>query len=129
MNDLLTGKIRIKDGKWANETEFKEVEGVGRIPKDWGVGTIKNLSRLVGGYAFSSENSSENGARWLKIANVGFNKVKWDAISYLPISFMDKFFDYILRENDIVIAMTRPLIGRNLKISFLSLRDAPAMLN
>lgn len=44
MDDLLTGKIRIKDGKWVKETEFKEIEGVGRIPKDWDISKIKDVS-------------------------------------------------------------------------------------
>ena len=129
MDDLLTGKRRIKDGKWVEETEFKEVDGVGRVPNDWEVGSLNKLAKLVGGYAFSSEDSTENGVRWLKIANVGFNKIKWDIISYLPIKFKDAFSDYILSENDIVMAMTRPLLDRNLKISFISSSDTSTMLN
>ncbi|WP_411167755.1 restriction endonuclease subunit S [Clostridium sp. MB05] len=43
MDDLLTGKIRIKDGKWIKETEFKWIEGIGEVPKEWDNGNITTL--------------------------------------------------------------------------------------
>lgn len=61
MDDLLTGKIRIKDGKWVKETEFKEVEGVGRIPKDWEVKELKEIIKIYYGKDQKSVQDNVNG--------------------------------------------------------------------
>lgn len=47
MDDLLTGKRRFKNGKWVEETEFKKVEGVGRIPKEWDVVSLKECTSKI----------------------------------------------------------------------------------
>lgn len=46
MDDLLTGKIRIKDGKWIKETEFKYLGKNNRIPKNWENGSIASLANV-----------------------------------------------------------------------------------
>ncbi|KYH32225.1 EcoKI restriction-modification system protein HsdS [Clostridium tepidiprofundi DSM 19306] len=56
MDDLLIGKIRFKDSKWVKETEFKEVEGVGRIPKDWEYKTFDKISRVRQGLQIAIDN-------------------------------------------------------------------------
>lgn len=48
MDDLLSGKVRIKDGKRFRETRFKEVKGVGRIPWDWEVKELEQICNYVG---------------------------------------------------------------------------------
>ncbi|OXX84671.1 hypothetical protein AVM15_03015 [Paraclostridium benzoelyticum] len=44
MNDLLTGKVRIKDGKRFRETNFKDVKFLGKRPEGWVFDTFKNVS-------------------------------------------------------------------------------------
>lgn len=129
MDDLLTGKVRIKDGKRFRETNFKYVKGIGKIPWDWEVGNIRDLAKVLPGYAFSSEDSCECGVRWLKIANVSFNQIIWDTESYLPKNFEEIYSQYILKKGDIVLAMTRPIINRKLKLSIFKEDDGRALLN
>lgn len=47
MDDLLTGKIRIKDGKWVEETEFKFEEGIGSIPNYWEVSIHSKVANII----------------------------------------------------------------------------------
>lgn len=49
MVDLLTGKIRIKNGKWVEETDFKYVEGIGNIPKEWELKSIGDTLKIKHG--------------------------------------------------------------------------------
>lgn len=107
---------------------YKQTE-VGVIPKDWDLLPAKEMTSFIGGYSFSSNSAQNNGIRWVKIANVGVNKVKWDAKSYLPYSFAEMHSKYLLKENDVVIALTRPILSESLKIARLSLSDTPSLLN
>ena len=53
---------------------------------EWKAKKGKFLFEIFGGGSFKSEESMINGVKWLKIANVGINKIKNDEISY----FFDK---------------------------------------
>lgn len=48
MDDLLTGKVRIKDGKRFRETNFKDVKDVGKIPWDWEVKELGKICNYIG---------------------------------------------------------------------------------
>lgn len=107
---------------------YKQTE-VGVIPEDWSAVQAKEVVEFFGGYGFSSRLASNSGTKWLKIANVGINEIKWDAISYLPEHLIQPFKDYSLKENDVVMALTRPLLGDRLKVAKLASNDLPALLN
>jgi|694.fasta_scaffold69589_2 type I restriction enzyme S subunit len=126
MQQLLTGKTRLPgfgEGKGYKKTE------VGVIPEDWEVKKLGDVIKILGGYGFSSRFGSNTGIKWLKISNVGIEKINWDNITYLPVYFRTKFKDYILQPKDVVIALTRPIIGNKLKIAQLTTEDTPALLN
>lgn len=107
---------------------YKQTE-VGVIPNDWQSCLASDVISFFAGYSFSSKSAQSSGVKWLKIANVGLNEVKWDAESYLPYEFSKIHENYLLKPQDIVIALTRPLLGSNLKVAKLELEDSPALLN
>jgi type I restriction enzyme S subunit len=107
MDDLLTGKIRIENGKWVKETEFREVEGVGKVPEDWEVRDLGQYTCIEGGYAFSSSDYCSNGIQLLKIGNVFGNELCLERDqTYLPLNFANWFSKYIIKNEDIIISMT-----------------------
>ena len=120
MNELLTRGI--------GHTEFKDSE-LGRIPKSWEVLKLGSVGRCLGGFAFKSQDASSEGTRWMKIANVGVGVVKWDDESFLPKSFLETYSNFVLRQGDIVCAMTRPILNGKLKVATISESDAGALLN
>ena len=93
------------------ELRFKEFEGEFTLSK------LGDELNLFNGYAFSSKDSSENGVRWVKIADVGINKMKLDAPSFLPSEFKEKHSKFLLHKGDYVVALTRPILGGKLKIA------------
>jgi type I restriction enzyme S subunit len=156
MQQLLTGKTRLPqfafysdinstegavEGKRNNTTATNVIGAMdsrrkgtktselGEIPEDWDAVPANKAVEFFGGYGFSSRLSSDSGVKWLKIANVGLNEVKWDADSYLPESIVSSFKSYSLKENDVVMALTRPLLGDKLKIARIASTDLPALLN
>lgn len=101
----------------------------GTMPSDWKLLDCGNIISFVGGNAFKSKDSTTNGVRWLKIANVGVEKAKWSEESFLPENYISEFEKYLLSSGDIVMALTRPIIGNRLKICKLRESDVPALLN
>ncbi len=102
---------------------------VGVIPSDWEVRRTKDVLSYIGGGAFSSKDATADGVRWVKIANVGVNKIKWDDVSFLPSFFMFEFPNFVLKSGDVVVALTRPILDGELKIAILKDSDAPSLLN
>lgn len=102
---------------------------VGLIPEDWEVKKLGNILKVIGGGAFKSEDNSTSGIKWLKIANVGINKVVWNDENFLPIELVLNNENFLLKEGDYVIALTRPILDGKLKIAKLSQLDVPALLN
>lgn len=114
--------------KGIGHTKFKSSE-LGEIPESWELVPLGEVLKLQGGYAFKSNDACEDGIPWLKIANVGVAKVIWNELSFLPTGYEILYKDYCLKKGDIVIAMTRPLLGDNLKIAKITKNDEGALLN
>lgn len=107
---------------------YKQTE-LGVIPEEWEVLQTKDVFQIFSGNAFSSNDSTKYGIKWLKIANVSLNNVVWNELSYLPKNYLSIYDIYSLKENDIVIALTRPLLRDKLKIAQIRKCDTPALLN
>jgi type I restriction enzyme, S subunit len=120
MNELLTRGI--------GHTEFKE-SPVGLIPVGWEVKKLGAVANIQGGYAFKSTDAVDSGVRWLKIANVGVGEVMWENRSFLPYNFKVEHCNYVLEEGDVVVALTRPVLSRKLKVAKVKASDSGALLN
>jgi len=117
MQQLLTGKKRLLD----NEGK--------RFAGEWESLTIGDVVELFNGYAFKSSDALEKGYKWLKIANVGIGEIKWDNSSYLPEGYENEYNRFNLKVGDVVVAMTRPTLGNQLKIARLKNKDDESLLN
>lgn len=84
---------------------------------DWDKCKLSDVVSLFGGNAFSSQNSVESGARWLKISNVDIGRLKWNEESFLPTSYLEEYSAYRLKSGDYVMALTRPILNHELKIA------------
>lgn len=91
---------------------------------------LGDLAPLQPGYAFKSSEFSNNGVRLLRGSNVGVDETFWDESQtrYWPTSRRNEFADYVLNEDDIVIAMDRPFIAAGFKVARLGADDLPALL-
>ncbi|PTX44184.1 type I restriction enzyme S subunit [Christiangramia gaetbulicola] len=97
---------------------------------EWNVHKIEDTFSIFNGYAFSSSDAvKENGIIWVKIADVGINRMKRDNISYLPPEFLKKYEKFVLKENDYVIALTRPILSGKLKIARINSFFNNSLLN
>ncbi|HGF5072629.1 restriction endonuclease subunit S [Vibrio parahaemolyticus] len=91
-------------------SEFRESEG-------WNQKTVKDIFSIFQGYAFSSTDSVATGVRWLKIADVDIQKMNHDSPSFLPKHYEGEYGKFLVKKNDYVMALTRPILGGKLKIA------------
>ena len=98
------------------------------LPSDWM--TLGSIAPLQAGFAFKSSGFAEAGDRLLRGSNVAVDSTSWsaDATRFWPIELRAEYSDYILRDDDIVIAMDRPFITEGFKVARLTESDLPALL-
>ncbi|WP_407511281.1 restriction endonuclease subunit S [Acinetobacter baumannii] len=102
---------------------FKEFD------RKWDLKSLGDCFSLFSGYAFPSSASVDNGIRWLKIADVGIQEMTPNNLSFLPNDFKVQFPQFIVSKNDYVIALTRPILNKKLKIAKVGEFYDGALLN
>ena len=99
--------------------------------KKYEITTIGNYAKFQGGFAFKSKDFINEGIKLVKITNVHYNQLIWEDIDYLPKSYLEKYKDFVLKEGDLVLSMTRPIIKSldSVKIVRITKKDLPCLLN
>ena len=135
--DSLTRVIKVRQKELAffdKLIKARFVEMFGTIENNIFNYQVVELGKYVsiqGGYAFKSKDFTNSGIRLVQISNVNKDFLEWNNINWLPTSFEQKYKEYLLNENDLVIAMTRPIIKslNSVKIAKVSKSDLPSLLN
>jgi len=104
------------------------LENLPKLPSGWLWVPLSHLTDLIAGNAFKKSEYSDSGVRLFQIANVSFGEIVWDKIAYLPEGYLKAYPELRLSENDLVMALNRPLLDDELKIGILSESDAPSIL-
>ena len=121
----LLKKVRVEQEKQNREGKakkgktlplLKEEERWFEIPEGWEFERLGNYVKIISGNSFKSTDFNNiGGVKVVKITNAGVGAfVKSD--DYLPKEFLIKHNTYIVEENDLVLALTRPYIAAGLKI-------------
>lgn len=96
---------------------------------EWEEKPLKEVFSIFQGFAFSSEDSVSNGTRWLKIADVGLQQMKDDNPTFLPLNYKDQYQRFLVKKQDYVLALTRPILNMELKIAPVDQKFHNALLN
>lgn len=120
MRELFTRGLR---GEAQKETE------IGLVPESWETKTLSAICDFLPGFAFKSKDYVTSGIRLFKITNVSFGITSWDDASYLPSHYLEQNIKFSLSVDDIVLAMTRPIVQGGIKVARISATDLPALLN
>lgn len=102
--------------KYQKYAEYKDsgVEWLGEIPKDWDVSKLKYYSSIQGGYAFSSEDFTEDGVQILRIGNVYQNRLALERQpTFVPEAMLEALPDFIVKDGDILMSLTGTLGKRD----------------
>ena len=96
----------------------------------WEVKTIQEITKVINGYAFSSNDfQSTNSIKSVKITNVGVKEFVEESENYLPEKFRETLKEFQVREGDIVIALTRTIISAGLKVAVIPKSYDGAFIN
>lgn len=87
---------------------------------------IEKHINLLSGYPFKSEQYVEKGINICGGLIIMPQKIKWDECVHW--SSVEGFEDYLLNENDIVMALDRPWISEGFKIAKVDAEHLPALL-
>jgi len=98
------------------------------LPDKWTAVRLGEILQVQTGYAFKSQWFTPEGIRLLRGTNIVPGSTRWEDVVYLSEQQAAEFEEYRLCEEDIVIAMDRPVISTGLKIARLKLSDLPALL-
>lgn len=120
----------IKEGK-DNFIETKINDISANLSNDMNIVKLGSLITLQGGYAFKSQEFQTEGIPVVKIANVNLDNINWDETSYIDKDRVNEFKSYALKEGDVLLAMTRPVIKslNSVKTVIVRKGDLPCFLN
>lgn len=104
-------KMFPKDGSATPEIRFKGFSG------KWEEHKFSDDYKICAGFAFRYEDYTNTGIPLINGESIQHGKITRMKIKYLPITFHEEYSDYVLKENDIVVGLNRPVTEGNLKIS------------
>jgi type I restriction enzyme, S subunit len=102
---------------------------LGEVPAHWVLKPLKYLGQIVSGFAFKSHTFTTSGVRVLKIANIQTFTIDWSDESFLPRSCYEEHKNFAVLNDDIVFALTRPIISTGLKAAIADIQDELVLLN
>lgn len=113
MQNLLTGKMK-PDGTWRREDDFFVDEKFGKVPKGWKVTRLKDVCKKAGEYGANASaiDFHNDLPRFIRITDIDD---KGNLIEDGKASIeKDKSSNYILHNNDFLIARTGDTVGKSL---------------
>jgi type I restriction enzyme S subunit len=93
---------------------------------------LGEASYMLVGFAFKSAGfleANSDGVRLLRGDNVQQGYIRWeDKTKKWPTAHSDELERYHLAEDDVILAMDRPIVGDGLKMAWITSADLPALL-
>jgi type I restriction enzyme S subunit len=93
---------------------------------------LGEASDMLVGFAFKSAGfleANSDGVRLLRGDNVQQGFIRWgDKTKKWPTAHSDELERYHLAEDDVILAMDRPIVGDGLKMAWITSADLPALL-
>jgi len=119
-----------KNLKNAEELFESYLQGVFGNGKGWGEKRIQDITTVINGYAFASNDfKPTNSIKSIKITNVGVKEFVEETANYLPEKYKETLKDVQVKEGNIVIALTRTIISEGLKVAIVPKSYDGALVN
>lgn len=105
-----------------SEVKLKDsgIEWLGLIPEHWKVKRFKYLGKFINGFSFNSSDFVNSGIRVIKISNIQTMTLDWSDESFVEDVFYDNYPSFRVYENDLVFALTRPIISTGIKAAIVN---------
>ncbi|MHA6310052.1 restriction endonuclease subunit S [Pantoea sp. S-LA4] len=90
--------------------------------------TLGSFVSIDIGNAFKSSEFSEVGIPLLRGQNIEPGSLRWDETKRFPLEKLQRFSHLFINEDDIILAMDRPIISSGLKLARAKKNDIPCVL-
>lgn len=106
------------------------VEWLGDVPEGWEVIKLGRIAQLTTGFPFKSEgfSTSDQDIPLLRGINVNPGSLKWGEVVRWPAVERQKYANFELAENDLVLGMDRPIVKEGVRVAAIKAADLPALL-
>jgi type I restriction enzyme S subunit len=109
MQTLLSGKMRIQNGKCIKTTHFKQTE-LGPIPQEWEVKSLGSITQNSS-YGVGAEAIPFNGkAKYIRITDIDDDSHRFEPSPLTSPAFYEN--KHLVQENDLLIARTGASVGK-----------------
>lgn len=106
------------------------VEWLGEVPEHWKVTLLKRVASIQGGYAFSTNDFTDEGVQLVKISNLYQNKFSLDRQpTFVSKEVALKNTDFILKKGDLILSLTGTLGKRDYGYTVIIDQDGEFLLN
>ncbi len=95
------------------------IQWIGMIPEGWRMTKLKYLGKFINGYAFDSKLFCNDGVQVVKISNIQPGYLSLEDKSYVSTVYYKQLTQYRVEKNDIVFALTRPVINGGIKTAIV----------
>ena len=85
--------------------------------KEWDKTLFGSLYKISSGFAFKRADYVKEGIHIINGESIQHGEISSNDWNYLPNDFLNKYNDFILKEDDIVIGLNRPITNKLLKIA------------
>lgn len=106
------------------------VAWLGEVPEHWKVTLLKRVASIQGGYAFSTNDFTDEGVQLVKISNLYQNKFSLDRQpTFVSKEVALKNTDFILQKGDLILSLTGTLGKRDYGYTVVIDQDGEFLLN
>jgi type I restriction enzyme S subunit len=106
----------------------KELAELPELPEGWAWVKLGEVSAVQVGFAFRSSEFKKEGIRLLRGENIEPGRLRWSDTQYWDPKDIESYRNLALNENDVILAMDRPIVSSGLKIALVRKSDLPALL-
>ncbi|TYB74055.1 restriction endonuclease subunit S [Bizionia myxarmorum] len=113
--EQLVKEKKIKKGNVFSELSYDDIPYT--ISEKWIWCKVGDITDIIAGASFKSGDFNKTGGvKCIKITNAGVRDFV-ETNDYLPEGFNELYTNYLIKEGDLILALTRPYIKDGLKIS------------
>lgn len=84
---------------------------------DWEQRKFSDCYKMSSGYAFKMSDYCDEGVGLINGESIQHGIINDDNLNHLPEFFIQQYPEFLLKENDIVVGLNRPITNGNLKIA------------
>ena len=111
LKKFMLQKMFPKNGEKNPEIRF---EG---FTDDWEQRKFSDCYKMSSGYAFKMSDYCDEGVGLINGESIQHGIINDDNLNHLPEFFIQQYPEFLLKENDIVVGLNRPITNGNLKIA------------